>query len=504
MNASGEAGKVILDYLIKEQKPFSIYAQTSNTGTEATGLWRHRLGAEYKQLRNMDDILRFEYVTSDPSRFQSAFASYEFAIVKPDRLKARVYASYGQYSAEDIGLGLQTFEGENMALGTMLTWTPRYWHGFPLDISMGVEWFIVKTDNQGFGQAEGAFILPTIGFGTDRKTDKFTLAIDLTVQASLGGPSQKDLDGLGRIGTEASFILAKWDISASTYLEPIIYGNKWRDYARREIDTEKDKAEFEAAGGEQRFGVKLDTFFATKQKAEQNWKRGIRAHEFAVSTRGQYTVGDHRLPPQLMSIMGGFNTVRGYSEAFSSGDNAWMASLEYRLHIPRLFAPYEVVDARKDMKMLMAKQKPEPAPVVKGKKGAPAPVSPSATPAPVQLLSAQDKKRAFNYRAPQAGAEPDWDVIFRVFSDGAQTFNNNIQVATEVDRTMLSVGAGFELQVNRRDKVDAPRFSTYNTLPSLTTIRLDYGLVLSDEIALLLKPVSAGDSRLHLSGTVAW
>ena len=506
INASGEAGKVILDYLIKEQKPWSIYGQTSNTGTEATGLWRHRLGAEYKQLRNADDILRFEYVTSEPTRFQSAYGSYEMALIKPDRLKAKLYASYGQYSAQDIGFGLQTFEGENLTVGTALTWTPLYWHEFPLDISVGVEWFVVKTDNLSLGQSEGAFILPTIGIGTERKTEQFSLSIDLSVQASFGGPAQEDLDGLGRIESDGEFILGKWDIAASFYIEPLLYGKKWRDFSRRDLPNAKEEAEFNELGGEKRFGVKAADYFNTKQKAELDWKRGIRVHEVAFSSRGQYVVGDNRLAPQLTSIAGGFNTVRGYPESFSSGDNSWTASLEYRLHIARLFAPYEVVEAKQDMAMLMARKAPEPVPPAKGKRGksAPAPAA-ASTPAasPVKLASAEDKKRNFNFRAPQAGAEPDWDLIFRVFSDGGQTFNNEIQVATEVDRTLLSVGAGIELQLFK------PIFATTRPivsqiLPAYTAIRVDFGYVLSDETELLIEPVNAGDSRIHISGTIAW
>lgn len=503
INASGEAGKVILDYLIKEQKPWSIYAQSSNTGTEATGMWRHRLGAEYKQLRNADDILRFEYVTSEPTRFQSAYGSYEMALVKPDRLKAKLYASYGQYSAQDIGFGLQTFEGENLTVGTALTWTPLYWREFPLDISVGVEWFVVKTDNLSLGQSEGAFILPTIGIGTERKTEQFALSIDLSVQASFGGPSQKDLDGLGRIEADGDFILGKWDVAASVYLEPLLYGKKWREYSRRDLPNEKEKAEFEELGGTKRFGVRVEDYFSAKQKSELDWKRGIRVHEVAFSSRGQYVVGDNRLAPQLTSIAGGFNTVRGYPESFSSGDNAWTASLEYRLHIARLFAPYEVVEAKEDMAMLMARKAPDPVPVAKQKKGkaATAPAKPIAP--TVQLASAVDKKRNFNFRAPQAGTEPDWDLIFRVFSDGGQTYNNAIQVATEVDRTLLSVGAGFELQVFKPIfAMTGPIVS--HVMPAYTAIRVDFGYVLADETELLLEPVDVGDSRIHISGTIAW
>jgi hypothetical protein len=489
MNASGEPGKVIVDYLIKEQKPLFIYAQTSNTGTESTGIWRHRIGIEYKQLRNEDDILRLEYVTSDPSQYQSAFASYEFALDKPDYLKARLYANYGMYSAEDIGLSLQNFEGENLTVGAAVTWTPLYIKQFPLDITGGAEWLKVTVENPGFDSADASFILPFVGIGTDRRTDVFALSTHVEVQASFGGPDQADLDGLGRLETDGDFILGKADFAFSTYLEPIFYGSHWRDYARRDIPTFDDRKEFEKLGGKNTLGVDQSVYFDIKQKAEQKWQRGIRAHEIAVTSRGQFAFSDARLAPQLEYIIGGFNSVRGYPEAFAAGDTGWFGSAEYRLHFPRLLAPYEVLDAKKDLKTLLSRKPPQPKPKASAKgKGKVRAEEPIATPPPV-LLTTADSHRPFNFRPPQAGMEPDWDLIFRVFADAGQTINNNLQPATEVDRSLLSVGAGLELQLFK---------------PLYITFRVDYGYVLADETELLLDPVFAGDNRLHISGTIAW
>lgn len=107
----------------------------------------------------------------------------------------------------------------------------------------------------------------------------------------------------------------------------------------------------------------------------------------------------------------------------------------------------------------------------------------------MQLLSTTESTRSFNFRPPQAGTDPDWDLIFRIFGDVGETYNNNLEVATERDRSLLSVGAGLELQLYR---------------PLYLTLRIDYGMVLADETDLLAEPVLAGDSRLHISGTIAW
>ena len=41
-------------------------------------------------------------------------------------------------------------------------------------------------------------------------------------------------------------------------------------------------------------------------------------------------------------------------------------------------------------------------------------------------------------------------------------------------------------------------------LPLYMTVRADYGYVLDAQENLLLKPVKAGDSRIHISATIAW
>ncbi|MEI9893474.1 MAG: ShlB/FhaC/HecB family hemolysin secretion/activation protein [Chthoniobacter sp.] len=48
--------------MVHEDKPISIYASTMNSGTPSTGIWRTRLGVEWKQLLSLDDVLRAEYV----------------------------------------------------------------------------------------------------------------------------------------------------------------------------------------------------------------------------------------------------------------------------------------------------------------------------------------------------------------------------------------------------------------------------------------------------------
>jgi hemolysin activation/secretion protein len=128
------------------------------------------------------------------------------------------------------------------------------------------------------------------------------------------------------------------------------------------------------------------------------------AHEIALLFRGQYPFGA-RLVPQYQQIAGGLYTVRGYNQAEVAGDTVVIGSAEYRLHVPRLFSP-----------------DPNP-PEVPG-------------------------MGVFRARPQTVFGRPDWDLVFRVFTDAAGVFISAPD-ATETNSTLWSVGGGVELQVLR-------------------------------------------------------
>ena len=478
INATGETGKVMLDYLIREQKNYVIYAQETNNGTQSTGEWRSRLGVELRQLANMDDILRMEYTTTDLNRFNSGILSYQFALKKPDVLKMRVYGLYGEFSAQDVGFSGSNFTGDSLTAGAALTWTPRYWHGFPLDITLGGEFLNVSVNNSATGgKSKVDFILPYLGIGTERFTEKFNLAGNLMVKGSFDSKNQEQLNGLGRFDTDGGFWIVTGDFFGSIFLEPLLLGKKWGDLG-------KD-------------GTK--------------WKRGILANELALMVHGQYTPGNRRLIPQLELISGGTSSVRGYPESFTSGDSGFVGSLEYRLHVPRLFRPSDSAKPQKaaqaaDTKDKTAKAgKPAKADAAAGKiaktSGIQKPGESATAPAQPDPVTEVRNTRggsspSFQIRPKGAGAGADWDLIVRGFLDYGQTYNNRIQTSVETDRTMMSVGGGLELQMFK--------LPGKGGLPLYMTVRADYGYVLDAQENLLLKPVKAGDSRIHISATIAW
>ena len=458
INATGDTGKVMLDYLIREQRPWMVYVLTTNNGTESTGEWRNRVGAEIRQLANKDDILRLEYTTTDFSGYNSGILSYQFALDKPDVVKMKIYGLYGEYSAQDVGFAGANFKGSSLTAGAAITWTPLYWHGFPLDLTLGAEFLEVTVDNQASAlKSTGDFILPYLGIGTERTTDRFSFSTFWQIKGSYHGPDQDNLDGLGRFDTDGEFWFLNGDISASVFLEPLILGKKWGD--------------------------------------GKKWWHGILANELAFTAHGQYTLQDHRLVPQLEMIAGGYNTVRGYPESFTAGDSGFVGSVEYRLHVPRLFKPSNLVRKESEAKEA-AKEAAKPAKETAktastGKKGKAAekakPAEKPAEPAP--LVTEIATREPFRLRPGTAGSGPDWDFIVRMFADYGQTFNNRAQEVIEVDRSLFSVGAGVEFQLFK---------------PIYMTIRADYAIVLMEQTDLLLNPVNSGDTRLNISATIAW
>jgi hemolysin activation/secretion protein len=145
--------------------------------------------------------------------------------------------------------------------------------------------------------------------------------------------------------------------------------------------------------------------------------------------------------PQAEEVAGGFYSVRGYPESIVAGDSVVIASLEYRFHLPRVFA---------------------------------------VQPDPSQTPFLWDK--SFRFAPAQTYGKPDWDLIPRAFVDAAHVINND-RTSFENNSTLVGTGVGLELQYKQH----------FN-------IRLDWGVALND----VEDEVRSGDSRLHFSATLLY
>ncbi|MDH4016983.1 MAG: hypothetical protein OEV20_06570, partial [Actinomycetota bacterium] len=125
--------------------------------------------------------------------------------------------------------------------------------------------------------------------------------------------------------------------------------------------------------------------------------------------RGQYAF-DYRLIPQASQVIGGLYSVRGFEQGLAVGDSVYVASAEYRFHIPRALG---------------------------------------VRPRPVQLPWIGD----FRVAPQQVYGRPDWDLILRGFVDAGGAVRNRRErnnAADELNQTLVGAGVGLELNVAGR------------------------------------------------------
>lgn len=298
--ARGDAG---LGYIVSEAKPWTAFFNLSNTGTRETREWRQRFGLLHTQLTGNDDVLSLEYVTAGFEDSHAVFASYERPFADNDRVHGRIYGSWQDYEASDVGFAGQDFEGDTWMGGGELIWNFHQDGPAFLDLVAGARYENVHVNNR-FAAIEETepFLIPYLGLGYERATKTSTTTAYIGVEANLDGvigTDSPDLDGLGRLNTDADWVKVPFSLTHSFYLEPVLNRSKWLDIT---------------SGG------------------------STLAHEMVLSVRGQWTP-DSRLNPQSQQVAGGLYTVRGYDEAITAGDTVIIASAEYRLHIPKLGTP---------------------------------------------------------------------------------------------------------------------------------------------------------------------
>lgn len=302
VGAGPESGTAQIDYMVRENKPWSVYFQIGNTGTESTNEWRERFGFVHNQLTNEDDILSIDYVTAGFDSSHSVQASYERPVFDLDRLRVKVFGGYNNWDASEVGVTQESFSGDGYNVGGQLSYNVYQWQQSFLDVFGGVKFAHYRVNNSTILLTSNAgFFLPYGGVSYERNTGTSSTRASVQIEgniASIGGtPSEGslELDAQGRGNTSDDFAILSWNVDHSMYLEPIFDGKNFRD------------------------------------------GKSTLAHEIYLSFRGQTSLGD-RLTPNFQGVAGGFYTVRGYDESEAAGDDQLLFTAEYRLHIPRLFA----------------------------------------------------------------------------------------------------------------------------------------------------------------------
>ncbi len=298
LGAGEKPEEVVLDYLVTESKPWSIYAQLSNTGTRQTSEWRQRFGFTHNQLTGHDDILRLDYITSGFDASHTFNAQYDFPIVS-DRVRMLVNAIYSDFDASDVGSS-GTFTGTTIGARSEVAANVYQHREFFLDAIAGARWANVEiTQETSITTGEGDFIYPYIGARAERFTDASFLSAAVTLEVlwpEATGLEESDFQNLGRQNPSDESQVLKFNAEQSFYLEPLINS---RGYS-----------------------------------GESNDGLATLAHELSFAARGQYSFGD-RLIANEQDVAGGLFTVRGYPESVIAADTVAVLTAEYRFHLPQ-------------------------------------------------------------------------------------------------------------------------------------------------------------------------
>lgn len=298
---------VNLDYLVTENDPLLLYGQVSNTGTRQTERWRFRFGLLHNQLTGNDDILSLDYNTAEFSRTHAFNGSYEARVWDFDRLRWRVYGTWSEFDASEVGFSDLRFTGEMWQVGAEMI--ANIYQDGPLfvDAVGGARFMHAEIENFffNFSILEGSadFIIPNLGLRLERATDVAVTQGSLMFEGSAGwftDTGRSDLVPLGRPFPDNDWAVMRWNLGHAFYLEPVLNPRAWADPA--------------------------------------TWRSSTLAHEFSLNFRGQYAF-DNRLIPHVTMVAGGMYSVRGYPESAVSGDTVLIGSAEYRFHLPRIFAP---------------------------------------------------------------------------------------------------------------------------------------------------------------------
>ena len=308
LSAAGEPGEVVLDYIVSESKPWLVYAQVSNTGTEATGDWRERIGGIYYQLTGNDDILTLDYLTAEFDEANAFLASYEVPLLKPDYLKLMVYGSYSDFAAENLEIPVPDATGETITYGGEWVYTPFYYKGHSISTIIGLKYEDIEVDGVSIGQEGSVKLLsPYVRLQASREKQVHRSLLSVGYETNTDtGYDAEELQGLGRLGSTVDHDLLTFNLYQSFFLEPLFPGY-------RQVQPDK-------------------------------WLANSLVHEFAFSLRGQYALDDARLITQKQYYAGGFFSVRGYEESAARGDSGFIGSAEYRIHLARLLRPASMLE----------------------------------------------------------------------------------------------------------------------------------------------------------------
>lgn len=295
--SAGEPGKVVLDYLVTESKPWQVFAQVSNTGTKSTDEWRTRLGYQHHQLTNHDDTLNFDFVSTPNLDTKAGFLSYRIPLGRPSRFAVRTYGSYGDFTADGEVFESLRFVGDNWMIGSEVTYQTTLARIWDVTLNAGANYssYAINTNigELSLYRGNSPFLVPFLGGTIGHDHQWWALKGGLRVEHSVSGVPNTDpgngVDWLGRTNVDESWTALRWSFESSMFLEPLFLRGS----------------------------------------------QGSLAHEISLRARGRWTLGGERLIPQEQDLLGGAFTVRGYPESVVPADDTVVVNAEYAFHVAR-------------------------------------------------------------------------------------------------------------------------------------------------------------------------
>ena len=287
-------GDAEVQYLVQEIKPWTIYAQFSNTGTEQTDQFRERVGLVHNQLFGFDDIFSLDYITSNLRETHAVIGSYDVPLSDDGRWRFKGEGEWSEYRASDVGVADEQFEGRTFGVGGELRYNFLQVDDFFMDAYGGAKYRDIEVTNLGLtnGRGQEEVFVFDVGVRAERVRANYSIFADVGVEFSangITGATQTDLERLGRLNPDRDWTVLHWDFDHSFYLDGV---GSWN---------------------------------ATNNQL---------VHEIATRFSGQYAF-NNRLIPNYQSVGGGLYTVRGYRESIVAGDSGVFASVEYRFHLPK-------------------------------------------------------------------------------------------------------------------------------------------------------------------------
>lgn len=286
------AGELEMEYRVAIGERLGFSYSIDNYGSESTGEIRHAVDAIVNRVFTSAD--RFELSGSLSNDESTYFVRGEYFLPLDGlgRNRLRISAYHSAFNSEDIGVALLDYSGETT--GVILGYERTLWSGDAayLDMALGLHYMDANQDNSSVGIAEqdSDFLLPfadiTLSKGNIDRSWLVGAKIEGNLGDTVGTGDEIELARMGRLAADSDFLLGSVFTGYRAYLDPIF------------SDTNR------------------------------------RVHELTLSATGKSSFGS-RVPANFLNVLGGVNTIRGYSVAAASGDSSFYTQVDYRMHLNR-------------------------------------------------------------------------------------------------------------------------------------------------------------------------